>query len=466
MAGTISFGGLSTGLDSKNIIEQLTQLRQNQLVTPLTSKVSTLKTQAFAFASIASSFKSLKDSALVLKETSNTAYSAKSATSSISTTVSIGSLDSSKAINGTYNITDITQLAQSDRVIFNGVADDDTTQFGTGTLDFTYQGATTQVVIDSSNNTLQGIATAINDADMGITAAIINDGGATPYRLTLTSDDTGADATITQNIASILSLTLDAAASALPENEPFDAAFELNGLSLTSATNSVSGAIPGLSFSLLDTDTTNTIKITVQSDTAAISNSIQSFLDAYNGLRASLKGLISPDPATGALGPVGHDLTLTAANVRINQMMGTVFTTLGTYQYDSLAKIGITSDGAGGLVADSAKLATAIQDHPTDVRLLFQGTALEDGIAEKLYNYVDGLTNPLGIFAKKQSSIDSSVTRLNKLKEERQRMVDNYKARLEARFNALEKAISILNSSQAALDSYTGVYSNSANQLL
>lgn len=102
----------------------------------------------------------------------------------------------SKAEAGTYTL-QVTQLAQAQSLTTDGVASK-TTALGTGTL--TLQVGTADAVtitLDSTNNTLEGIRTAINASGAGVTASIANDGSDTPYRLVLTSDSTGTESAMT-----------------------------------------------------------------------------------------------------------------------------------------------------------------------------------------------------------------------------------------------------------------------------
>ncbi len=467
MAGTISFGGLSTGLDSKSIIEQLVKVREGQLLNSITLRQSTLKSQKSALSPINSSFLALKSAAKTLKDSGNVAYNVKKATSSNEDTVLIGAVDSSEAINGTYAISNISQLAQPDKIIFAGKADRDVTQLGTGTVSITYKSVTTQVAITSSNNTLEGIMGAINDAEMGVTASIINDGSATPYRLVLTSDDTGADTTITQDLDTVLAPNLSVdTVSADAANQPYDAAFKVNNVTMSSHSNTVTEAIPGVTFSLLTTETTNSITLTVKQDTSAIISKITAFIKAYNDTRKTLQKAILPDDITNKFGPLGHDISLSTANQAISRVMSRNFNSLNAYQYSSLAEIGVTSDASGILVIDTAKMTSALEDNPTDVRLLFQGSEIENGIAEDLYTFTDEQTQPTGVFAKRTRYMQDEISTIDDKIEERQKTIENYRKFLQAKFNRLEQVVSQLKIQGDQLSSYQESMSRSTNRLL
>lgn len=465
MAGEISFGGLISGLDTKSIVDKLTELKKQQLLSGLTKQVATLQTQQAAYSPLTTAFNTLRSASRTLKAVDNSAYTAKKSESTDSNLLRVIATDPINAVNGSYTINSVTTLARADRVLFDGVADTNISSFGTGTIALTYKGSTTNVVIDSTNNTLAGIKSAINNANAGVTASIINDGSVTPYRLVLTSSATGADTAITQDIASVLTgLTVDAVASGTSDNEPTDASYQLNGVALTSRVNTVSAAIPGVTFTLLGTSATaNTI--TVKQDTAVIQERIKAFINTYNSVRTILKASLFPDEATKKFGPLGQDVTLSIVNKQINDITSTRFISLND-SYSTLSEVGITSDGTSGLIIDTSKLTSALETDNDAVRKLFQGSVTEDGIAEKMYTVMDNLTKAGGIFEQKNRSINTSIDRLTKLGDERQKILTQYQKRLEKQFLAMERALSSLKDQGSQLSAFSSVYESSNSKLL
>ncbi|QQR81108.1 MAG: flagellar filament capping protein FliD [Deltaproteobacteria bacterium] len=456
----INFNGLASGLDTKAIVEQLTQIKKGQIVDPISTQLNSYRTKKTALTPIQTALSALRATAKALNDTNNEAYTKKKTDSSDTAKVKITATDSTKAVNGTYNITNIDHLAQPDRVIFQGVSNRSTAQLGTGTIALTYDGTTTNITIDTTNNTLDGIRGAINSANIGITASIINDGaGATPYRLVLTSNDTGADAAITQNLDSVLSLTLDPTSSDLI-NQPRDAAFTINSIVYSSATNTVADAIQGISFELLGVETTDTISLTVKQDTSAIIGNVSSFISSLNSARDSLKKAINPD-SNNRFGPLGRDRLLQDAYYEVGRLSSRRVLSAGAYT--SLAELGITADRSGVYTVDTGKLTTILDQDVSVVRKIFQGTTLEDGLAEKIFNYTDTLTNPIGDFADRQKQYDDSVNRLNKVLKDRTVALSNYQTKLKSQFNRLETTISSLKGQQDQITTLAAQISGTAN---
>jgi len=187
-----------------------------------------------------------------------------------------GSLTSG-AVPGNYSL-EVNQLAQSQKLVSTGVSNASAT-VGSGTISFNfgniqggslsngrYTGASftnnasgsKTVTIDSSNNTLTGISTAINAAGLGITATLINDGSTAPNRLVITNTQTGQ----TQSMS--IAVSGDAGLAALLNYDPSnnsgqalselnkaqDAQLKIDGIAITKSSNTITDAITGVTLSL------------------------------------------------------------------------------------------------------------------------------------------------------------------------------------------------------------------------
>jgi flagellar capping protein FliD len=186
--------GLVSGIDTTTIVEGLVQIQEQQ-VERLNSKIDQVSAKQAAFKGIEASLLTFQSSLGRLARIQNNAFSGKIATSSNEDIIQAAA--SEKAAPGTYNIR-VDSLARSHQIASQGFADPDTT-ITEG--DFSIQignGTTTTVTIDESNNTVRGLADAINNSGAGVSASIINDGtGNTPYRLLLTAEKAGTSNQIT-----------------------------------------------------------------------------------------------------------------------------------------------------------------------------------------------------------------------------------------------------------------------------
>ena len=316
VSGTLSSPGIGSGLDVNSIVSGLMQVEQLPL-TSLNQKEASYQAELSAYGTVNSALSALQSSLSTLNSPS--AFQVLSATTSDNTVLNASA--SSNAARGSYSV-QVNQLAQSQTLVAAGQAN--TTQsIGTGvptTITFqfgtiaggalangTYSGATFSqdgtvasgtVTIDSSNNSLPGIRDAINAANLGVTASIVNDGGTSPYRLVLQSSSTGAARSMNisvsgdSTLASLLNYDATGAQNLNQVVSGQNATLSVNGINLTSASNSVANAIQGVTFNLTKAGSSN---VTVSQDTSGIQTGVQAFVKAYNDLTAT----ISPPTASG-----------------------------------------------------------------------------------------------------------------------------------------------------------------------
>src|SRR5262249_21005013 len=183
----------------------------------------------------------------------------------------------SSAAAGSYTIS-VGHLAQSQVLGAAGVASLQTAG-STGTLTIQVgSSAAVTVTIDAANNTLGGVRDAINAANTGVTASIVNDGSATPYRLVLTANASGAANTL-QVTDNLTAGAMHDALAGLAEVRPaLDAALTVNGLPVSSASNTLASAVPGVTLNLLKGGDAT---LTIARDSAAVQTAVAAFVKAY-----------------------------------------------------------------------------------------------------------------------------------------------------------------------------------------
>ncbi|NOX75892.1 MAG: flagellar filament capping protein FliD, partial [Gammaproteobacteria bacterium] len=279
------------------------------------------------------------------------------------------------------------------------------------------------VTIDSSNDTLDGIKAAINAAsdNTGVTATVINvDSGS---RLVLTSDKTGtADSlSITAGtVTTALGLT-DVAAAA-------DAKFLVDGNLVTSASNTVTGVIEGVTLelnALAATGVTDTL--TVARDLSAVKANVQAFVDKYNSLRGTL-GFLSKDK-------LGGDSTLRGIESQFRTVLNTSPTGLTTTM-GFLSEIGITTQRSGDLVLDQTVLDTALADDFTGVAELLADD--DQGYAFRLEALADDMLGIDGTIDVREDGINARISRIGEDIAGYEFRLTQTEARLRKQFGALD----------------------------
>ena len=235
------------------------------------------------------------------------------------------------------------------------------------------------VVIDSTNNSLQGIRDAINKASLGVTATIVSDGSATPNHLVLTSSKTGASSTIKVSLAATGGGAPDAALDALLAYDPAgtqnlkqntaaqSTALNVNGIPITSDTNTVSDAIQGVTLTI---GTVGKAVLNVAQDSNSVKSGVNAFVKAYNDLNKAIKDVSGYDADTKKGGPLLGDSTVQNLQAQLRKQLGQNITGLNG-DLTTLSQVGISFQKDGTLSLDAGKLNTAIGKNFSDIAGLF-----------------------------------------------------------------------------------------------
>jgi flagellar hook-associated protein 2 len=386
---SISSLGIGSGLDLSGLVENLLNAERTPVQNTLDRQQNSLTSELSGVGIFRGAISSFQSSLSGLDDASNygTRSSSNTNTSALSATIS------NNANVGSYNI-DITNLAESHALASaaytttNDVIGEGTMQIRFGTIagpGFTAfapdaESTTQTLTIDSSNNTLSGLRDYINDGDFGVNVSIINDGSG--YRLTFQSEASGENSAMEISVTDtgdgdnndnlgLSQLTYNASASHMTQTRAAeDAALIVNGIAVTSSTNTLTEMIQGVSISLLEETDGSSFTFTVSEDTTAISSSISKVVTSYNAMMESLNQLSQAGPEGTESGILVGDSVLRAftANVR-SQVTGTISGLEGSIT--ALSNIGISTQIDGTLAIDSSVFNSAIADNPTGALALF-----------------------------------------------------------------------------------------------
>lgn len=440
----ISSPGIGSGLDINSLINQLMSL-ERQPLQRLQSQESTYNSQLSAFGKLKSALSTFQDAVNGLNSTDS--FQIFSATSSNEDSFT-ASADSTAA-SGSYDLV-ISQLAQHHKVASASL--DPSTALGTGSIDIAVAGNSFNVAIDGSNNTLSGIRNAINNAadNTGVTATIINEGTAAS-RLVLTADDSGAANSISFTVNDDDSSTTDdAGLSQLLQTGSYDmkelvaaqdAAFTIDTLAITSASNTVTGAIAGVTLDLIAGGGSSG-KLTVGRDDAKVTESVQSFVDAYNTLQDTIK-----EQQKGAL---KGDSTLRSLANSIRGVLNTAASGVGTYSY--LSELGIHTDkDTGSLTLDTTELETALNTDFSGVAALFADSV--EGAMGRMDSMLDNWVQTGGLLQNRTDGINSRIDTLQSRMDLLEVRLDTTERRYRDQFSALDALLGQMQSTSSWLSS-------------
>lgn len=476
---TITSTGVGSGLDVNTIVSQLMTLEQRPLV-QLQKRAADIQTKLSAFGSLQGSIASLSDIATKLADASN--WNPLRADSSDSASATLTATNTATA--GKYRL-EVQQLAQSQSLASAGYAATSSV-VGTGTLSFevgtTAAGVFTPragaapvtVTITPANQTLAGVRDAINAAGAGVTASIVSSGGVA--RLALRTAD-GADSSVritatdadgnNTDAAGLSALAFDPAAGAgsgrnLTQTQAAqDAKFTLDGLALTSATNTAADVVTGVSLTLRKI-TTAPVDLTVSVETVAVKKNINDFVNAYNALSKLLAQQTQADPSGKARGPLQADSSAMGVLYSLREAMrGTV---TGLSSPGSLSAAGVEMQRDGTLLVKDATL-TPLLSTPSKLASLFSqaqsgSDASTQGLGLRIKAWASALTGDSGTLAARVEGLKSSSTSNQKQQDAVQEKLTRTEARLRAQYQRLDSQMSGLNAQMAQMKSALGLKSS------
>jgi flagellar hook-associated protein 2 len=258
---------------------------------------------------------------------------------------------------GTYALSGI-RLAQAESLISSGSASASGT-LGSGTLAIKVgNGNTVTVNVPADQSSLNGIADAIDAADAGVQASVLFDGS--KYRLVVTADATGtANAFTVTGTGALAGFSFFTGSSGLGEAQAAaDASFSLNGFTVTSGSNTVTGVVPGLSLTLA---ASGAATVTVSQTSAALDNAAQSVVSALNTALSTIDKLTAFSPVSGAaplLGDVGLEIVRTDLLNAISASALTGTAAAGA-PFTSLSSIGFSVTSGGSVTFDDTAFQSA-----------------------------------------------------------------------------------------------------------
>ena len=457
----ITSTGIGSGLNISAIVSSLTSAYGAAQTNQLNAQQTSLNSQVSAYGTFTSALDTLQATLSTLETPGTLAgYDA-----TVGDTTIASATASSDASAGQYSL-EVQNLATSATLTSQPVASS-STAVGTGTLTITVNGASASLAIGTNNNTLAGIAAAINAApnNPGVTASILtaSDGS----RLVLSSTATGAANTITVSTSNgdtdLSSLVYDPANNVtnLTQTQTAqDAKFTINGFAATSPSNVVSGAISGVTLNLTKASAANTpTTLTISADTSAAQTSIGTFVTALNGVLTSIQTLTGYNATTQTAGALQGNATLESFQNQLENILDTV-NSGSTTGIQSLADLGITADSDGNYDSNSTTLSNALSSSLSGVSSLLGGT---NGIATQINNLITQYTQPGGLLPTINQGLQSSLSNVSIQQQELTQELANYSATLTSQYNAMDAAVASLKETQTYLNAEFNPTSSSSS---
>ena len=453
----ISSPGIGSGLDINGIVSQLVAVERKPLES-LKKAASSIQTRISAYGQVQSLLSAVQDAAAKLGNPAT--WQSTSATSGNTSAVTASATGTGVA--GRYELS-VNALAQAQKLRSQRFASADSTP-GEGTLTLSVgQNVNGSFVADTNGgasitvlatDSLQTLAGKINAAGIGFSATVVTG--------TLAGDPTSGAYLVLQanQPGSTRQLQIGASGTGLeglqfpPSGMPVagftqmqagtDSEVTINGITVRSSGNSVTGAVPGVTLDLLQT-TGNPVTITVASDTASQRKALDDFVKAYNALNSYLVQQTRYDEGTKVAGTLQGDSGALAIRGQLRSALRETNTASTTLQDLRAAGFSIGADGSLSLKESEASAALA---RPDELRKLFANSDASDpgkqGLGRRMSDLVRRFTGESGLLTGRTESLRSRLKRNETDQDKLEDRVEQTRLRLLRQYQALDTKMSQL----------------------
>lgn len=357
---------------------------------------------------------------------------------------------SSSARKGTYSL-NVKQLATAEQTSYGDLTDQKIKD-ATGTLSITVDGKSVDIKMDDLHN-LSDFANAVNKAQFpdsgskdsaktGVTASLMRvDGKVT---LMLSSDQTGEKNKIELNTSSLKDPDLFANGKVISKAQ--DAKFSMGSSDkdYSSSSNTLDNMVDGVSIQLTGTtEKDKPLLISIDTDTAGTQKQVQAFIDAYNTLKDTMKGLTASGSDSKTRGAFAGDASISSLS---NELSGILRSTFGD---QNMTKFGITADRDGNLTLDSDKLNEQLKNDPQSLTGFFNG---KNGLLKKMDGSLDRyLNSSSGLLKGREDTLDRQQQDIDAKKEKIDARYSSSYNRYLKQFTLLQKVMAQMNNTMSMM---------------
>lgn len=469
----LTANGVGSGLDINGLVGQLMSIEARP-VTLLNTKEASFQAKLSAFGQLKSALTPMQSALTGLKDIARfTGMRASLGDATLATASA-----TPQAAKGTYSL-QVMQIAQGQRVVTNS---DTVPTVGAGTLSFSFGTYSTDdsdpdnpvtsfsssrietVTLEPGKDKLTDLRDAINSANVGIRAQIVNNG--TVDQLILAGNGEGADAAFKiEGSAGLSGFSFDLSTGSSSTLESLetaqDARLKLDGVVLTRSSNSISDAIEGVTLNLLKGDPDKTTTLTVANDRSAAKASIEALVKAYNEFNTSARGLTAVDTEKKSVGILTGDATARSIQSQMRTAFGAIFSSFGGVS--SLSGMGISFSRDGTLSVNSVELEAALNDPSKKVAEFFAGADGVKGFAASLQDRLDGYLKTGGTLDARTTGINDSLKSLDRQREALGRKLEMVEKRYRTQFTNLDSLIGSLSQTSTYLQQQLASIANLNN---
>jgi flagellar hook-associated protein 2 len=439
MAGTISFGGIGSGMDTEGIVQGLVSASQGTL-NSLKSRASATNSAVSSLSNISSLLSNLKKAADGLATVRDVgSYKASSSHTGIAVSAN------GTALPSAYKV-EVVSLAQEQRNYTKTFGSTTTPAGQAGTLGIKVGSAEVKNVTLNAGDTLDQVAGKINASGARVSASVFYDG--TTYRLQIRGLDSGAANAVafTEGTGVDLGLTAD------PFQKAEDAEVKIDDIKVTSATNQITGAIQGVTLALAEKPT-GAVTIKVESDPKGLETKLKAVVDAYNAVVSKIQDVAGHGTTKGSSEVLSGDSGLRTVTTRMSHAILSQVSGGGTYK--TLASIGVSLGKDGKMSLDAAKLDKALSADPAGVATVLAGPDSGDGAMDVLSDIIEGFSaTGSGVLSLRKEALEGRAKQLTTRADREQGRLDKYADALRKQFTQMDTTVAGYNAQLSYLNRF------------
>ena len=472
---SISSPGIGSGLDVNTIVSQMMAVEKRPLQLLQTS-ASSLDTKISSYGQVKSALSALYDAANGLMSSSVWQSKQFATTDKDAVTGSV----STAAVAGNFSL-QVTALASSQSLASGSFASGavmgsaGTLSLQTGRWDavgtgFTAAGTAVDIAIEATD-TLADVAGKINGSNVGVSAVVVKgtNGDQLLVRGTKTGQENGFSLSVLENGtppapgSALNKLAYDQASVSAAQAgmtrtvTAKDATFTINGIDSTSATNTVTDVVPGVTLNLLKTSTTP-VEVTVSADKKAVRDKVEAFQQAYNKINTLLADLTRYDQSSKTAQPLQGDSTATGLQNALRGLLGRPDAT-GTY----FTNVGLELQRDGSLSINASKLDAALNDLPKLEQTLTAstGNAATDGLVTRMRDFVFGANGVEGNITGRSKALEAAKKRNQSEQETMSLRLEQRQKNLLKQYEALDAKLGSMSSLNSFMTSQISQWNKS-----
>jgi flagellar hook-associated protein 2 len=441
----LNFGSATsgTGFDVTTTVNSILAIQQG-IETPWKTQLTALQAQDTVFSTLGTDLSTLTTSLQSLTDASG-ALAEKEGSSSDTSILTLTSA-STAAVAGSHTVV-VNSLAATSSKYSAPIANASDTLSGTLTI-AVGSGSAQTITIGSTNDTLTTLSAAINAADVGVTASVITD--ANGSRLSLVSGTSGASGDITLG-GTLTDATTSSTVGFSTGQTGANASLTVDGVAISSPSNTVTGAIPGVTFQLLSQSPATNVQVQVTNDNAAVETAVNTLVTSYNAVIKDINTQEGKD-STGAAEPLFGSTTLSQIQT---ELQSALYSGTASGGISSITQLGLSVGTDGTLTLDTSALDATLNSNFAGVTGYLQNTGSFGQNLAKILNNLGSLA-PNGAIYLAQQQNASEEAALNKSVANEETLIATERTNLTAELNTANQ---ILQSIPQQLDQINEIYS-------